>query len=192
MNSAITVAIPAHPARITSGMLDRAVASVWRQDLPAAALAIAHDTNRAGAATTRQRALEMVTTPWVAFLDSDDEFLPQHLAALSTCAAETGADYVFSYFLRSQGGDPLHHFGKPFNPEKPHHTTSTVLVRTSVAKAAGFTPHPDANKNWPGEDWQFTLRCVELGAHIVHHPEETWCWHRHAGNTSGLPNRGDA
>src|SRR2546430_7808567 len=37
--------------------------------------------------------------------------------------------YVFSYFVRAQGGDPLGHFGKVFNPEFPHHTTMTVLVK---------------------------------------------------------------
>lgn len=192
MTDAITVAIPVHTSRISNGLLDRAVGSVWRQTLPAAALAIAHDVYREGAAQTRQRALGMVVTPWVAFLDSDDEFLPAHLQLLSEHAAATRADYVFSWFVRAKGGDPLGHFGKAFNPAAPHHTTMTVMVRRELAMEAGFLNHDQANPDWSGEDWRFTLRCIELGAHIVHLPEETWIWHRHAGNTSGVVGRGDA
>jgi hypothetical protein len=134
----------------------------------------------------------MATGDWVAFLDDDDEFLVHHLEILVEAAHRERADYVFSYFVRKQGGDPLGHFGKRFDPRKPHHTTMTVLVRTELAKSVGFLNHPNANDSWPGEDWRFTLGCVEQGAHIVHHPEETWIWHRHGGNTSGLVGRGDA
>lgn len=192
MSSGITVAIPAHPSRVRSGLLLRAIGSVDSQTLLPDALSVAVDHARAGAAHTRQRALEGVLTNWVAFLDSDDEMLPVHLERLITCAHETGADYVFSWFVRAQGGDPLGHFGKPFDPAHPHHTTMTILCRTELAVQAGFTDHPDANAQWSGEDWRFTLRCIELGAHIVHLPEETWIWHRHTGNTSGVAGRGDA
>ena len=94
----ITVVTPTHPFRMTSGMLARATSSVYQQSKPASAHAVAVDLTGAGAATTRQRALEMATTPWVAFLDSDDWFAPNHLQLLSEHAQETGADYVYSWF----------------------------------------------------------------------------------------------
>jgi hypothetical protein len=80
----ITVAVPAHPARIANGMLGRAVGSVWAQTRPPAALSVAVDLDRAGAAVTRQRALDAVGTEWTAFLDSDDEGWPPR-AGTSGC-----------------------------------------------------------------------------------------------------------
>lgn len=192
MRRGITVAIPAHPQRLNNGMLARALASVDRQTTLPDAVSVAVDNHKSGAAITRQRALDAVQSDWVAFLDSDDEMLHHHLQNLMTRADETSADYVFSYFVRSKGGDPLGHFGKTFDPANPHHTTMTVLCRTPLAKEAGFLPHDDMHPEWSGEDWQFTLRCIKLGAHIVHVPEETWIWHRHSGNTSGLAGKGDA
>jgi glycosyltransferase involved in cell wall biosynthesis len=76
----ITVVIPSIPSR--AKMLDRALASVKAQTLRPERVVVEFDDDRLGAAATRQRGLEKVTTPWVAFLDDDDEFLPGHLYAL--------------------------------------------------------------------------------------------------------------
>lgn len=195
MSSGITIVTASHPERARNGMLSRAISSALNQTVPPAAFAIAVDHERQGAARTRQRALEMAGTEWVAFLDSDDEFLPSHLATLLEAAKHYGADYVFSYFVRSKGGDPLGHFGKPWNPANPHQTTITTLVRTGLAQAVGFLGGAQGDEidgqHW-GEDFTFTLGCQAMGAQILHVPKETWIWHRHAGNTSGQPGRGDA
>lgn len=198
----ITVVIPAHPARVMNGMLDRAVASVTAQTLPAAALSIAVDHNREGAARTRQRALEAVRTEWTAFLDSDDFLYPEHLKVLAAGARSFGADYLFSYYqVHHRDGtpwpenDPLGHFGKPFNPVAPHQTTITVLVRTDIAQAVGFSDPPEdsvVGGHRGGEDWHFTVGCVQSGAKVVHIPRRTWGWVHHGLNSSGLPDRGDA
>lgn len=190
--TSIAVIIPSIPKR--ADLLAEATASAYGQSLRPREVCIAVDTQGQGAAYTRQRALEMSTPActWVAFLDDDDYFLPHHLERLAQCASEARADYVFSWFVRSKGGDPLGHFGKTFDPAAPHHTTMTVMVRRELALQAGFLPHDDMHQDWSGEDWRFTLRCIELGAHIVHLPEETWVWRRHKGNTSGMTNKGDA
>src|SRR5690348_9867882 len=98
----ITVCIATHPERgsITddSAPLGRAAASVYAQTYPASAIAVALDTLGDGAAVTRNRALELVKTEWVAFLDSDDVFYPDHLKKLARCARLTGADVVYPYF----------------------------------------------------------------------------------------------
>jgi hypothetical protein len=190
LHPGITVAIPTHPARIASGMLGRAVGSVWAQTLPAAALSVAVDLHRAGAAVTRQRALDAVGTEWTQFLDSDDELLPQHLQRLFGCAVETGADFVFSWFEPVGGGDPLGHFGLPFDPLHPHHTTMTVLVRTEVAQSVGFTPAAPGDP-FGNEDWRFICGVAGSGARMVHLAERTWRYHMHGGNCSGMPGRGD-
>lgn len=176
-------------------MLNRALASVYTQTLPAAALSVVIDNERRGAAVTRQRALMMARTEWVAFLDSDDEFLPDHLATLHNAAVQYDLDYAFSYFVRSQGGDPLTHFGKAWNPADPHQTTITTLVKTDLAQEVGFCKDPENEEingqRW-GEDFTFTVECNRRGAKIMHIPKETWIWHRHGRNSSGQPGRGDA
>jgi hypothetical protein len=198
----ITVCIPAHVARVENGMLDRAVASVKSQLIPAAAISIAVDEDGDGAAVTRQRALDAVKTEWVAFLDSDDFFYPEHLKVLATGARIFNASYVFSYYMVHfpdgrpwPQNDPLGHFGKSFNPQAPHQTTITTLVRTELAKKIGFhEPPPDSvvGGHRGGEDWHFTVGCAEAGAKIVHVPRRTWAWVHHGANSSGIPGRGDA
>ncbi|MCX4704370.1 glycosyltransferase [Streptomyces sp. NBC_01373] len=198
----ITVCIPAHPARVANGMLDRAVASVKAQLLPATDISIAVDEDGDGAAVTRQRALDAARTEWVAFLDSDDWLYPEHLKVLATGAKIFGADYVFSYYMVHfpdgrpwPQSDPLGHFGKPFNPARPHQTTITTLVRTELAQSVGFRKPPGGaliDGERYGEDFQFTVECVKAGAKIVHVPRRTWAWVHHSGNTSGQPCNGDA
>lgn len=202
MSLEITVCIPAHPARVANGMLDRAVASVEAQKHPVADISIAVDYAGAGAAVTRQRALDEVRTEWVAFLDSDDWFFPEHLQCLAAGARIYRADYLFSYYLVHDaagkpwpGNDPLGHFGRPFNNARPHQTTITTLVRTELAKSIGFqdvAPGALIDGQHYGEDFQFTVGCAQAGARIIHIARRTWAWSHHGRNSSGMPGRGDA
>lgn len=196
MQPGVTVCIPSIPPR--AHLLHRALASVTRQTHPAAAISVAMDLNHDGAWITRDRALRAAQTEWVAFLDDDDWFLPSHLATLLACAQETGADYVYSwYVIQDRDGnvidsDPLGHFGKVFDPDNPTQTTITTLVRTELAQEAGFLEPIDGeliHGERAGEDWHFTLKCLARGAHVVHVPARTWIWSHHGANTSGLPSR---
>lgn len=188
----VTVVIPVHPARMKNGMFMRAMNSIAVQTLPAAAVAVAVDVHREGAAKTRQRALMAAETPWVAFLDSDDLFKPIHLERLMAHALETGADFVFSWFDVLGGWDPFpDNFAPPFDPANPIETTVTTLVRTGIAQQVGFRALDRGQIN-SGEDRFFTLGCIEAGAQISHLKERTWIWSHHGGNTSGLPGKGDA
>lgn len=157
-------------------------------------MVVEQDAGREGAAVTRQRALEQVTTEWVAFLDDDDEFKPGHLSCLAAAAQETGADYVYSWYDCIGGIDPRPDvFGQPFDPCNPVQTTITTLVRTELAQEAGFLTPGDNLKSpdrlYAGEDWAFTQRCNELGGYIYHTPFKTWKWWHWGGNTSGMPDR---
>lgn len=191
----ITVVIPSIPPR--AEMLKTAIGSCLAQTLPPASLAVALDTHRVGAGATRDRALHTVRSDWVTFLDDDDWMLPQHLERLSACAEETGADYVYSYFWLARGygamlteDDPLSHFGEVFDPADPIQTTVVTLVRTELAQTVGYNSPPRSaeinGQRW-GEDYEFTLKCVEAGACVVHLPERTWVWNHHGLNTSGQP-----
>lgn len=171
------------------------MASAKAQTLKPQSIIVSRDLGRHGAAATRQAGLDRVTTDWVAFLDDDDEFLPQHLAALAQAQLDTGADYVYSWYTVVGGNDPRpEEFGKPWDPENPRQTTITTLVRTELAQRTGFLHHRDTtealtspDRHYAGEDWLFTSRCAEAGAQFYHHPEKTWKWYHHGRNTSGLP-----
>lgn len=192
----VTVVIPTHPARVRNGMTKRAVGSVLGQTHPASAIIIEHDLDKAGAAITRNSGLQKVTTEWVAFLDSDDQLKPNHLATLVQGAQESGADYVYSWYdAVGFGKDPLPHFGKIFDPENPTQTTITTLVRTELAQSVGFRkPPPGAMIQGEryGEDFQFTVEVIAAGGKIVHVPNRTWLWNYHGMNTSGQSFAGDA
>jgi len=198
----ITVCIPTIPPR--RDHLLRAVQSVSQQTLPAWSVSIAQDTTHAGAGVTRQRALDAVRTEWVAFLDDDDAFMPNHLEILYCAALETGADYVYSYYMVRDAAnndrpdvDPLGHLGRPFDVNDPHQTTVTTLVRTELAQAVGIAPPQGEMVDGQvyGEDFEFTVNCCKAGARVHHVPRRTWYWYHHGmgapgvtGNTSG---RGD-
>lgn len=177
------------------------------------------DEEHDGAARTRQRGLAQVQTEWVAFLDDDDEMLPDHLVTLYR-AAVAGvptddpnvmryADFVWSRFRimypdGSTLAGPAFLGEKAFsqwNDDDPCQTTITTLVRTELAQAAGgFAQFNDdgseVDGHRRGEDHDFTLRCRKAGAVMLHVPEVTWVWHHWGlgapgtpGNTSGMPDR---
>lgn len=206
----ISVIIPTHPARARNGMLARAVTSVHAQTLLPDAIHVAVDNDREGAAVTRQRALDAATTDFVAFLDSDDLFLPRHLEWLVKHQQETDADFVYSWFKvlqqfpdgRAQILDedpifPISHYLNPFDPADPIETTITTFVRTDLAQKVGFRELDRGQVN-SGEDAYFTLGCLAAGAKVSHLVRKSWLWCHHwlaqdvPGNTSGKPIHGDA
>lgn len=189
----ITALVVAHPARLTNGLLARALASICRQTLQPSEILVVNDIERLGAGANRQRLLEQVTTKWFAWLDSDDYWYPNHLADLMAVADETQAKYVFSWFHGNH--DPLGHFGKTYDVCSPHHTTITALIDTEIGKQIGY---PDSNitGRFSEEDWSFIHRfaeyCCENGEKMVHLPKRTWFWEQNGQNSSGQPGRGDA
>jgi len=195
----ITVVTPSIPPRACpGGLLDQAIISVRDQALqPTGGHVVVLDVDKAGAAVTRQRALDTVRTKWVAFLDDDDFFYPNHLALLYDMVTGVDGVYAYSWF---DGNNPFPaHRGRGMDIDNPHHTTMTVLVRTDIAQTAGFLqPDGPLHQEWSGEDWQFELRCLdEIKRRWPDRPNDrvigtstvTWHYRVHGGNTSGLPSR---
>lgn len=190
MAPGVTVVIPTIPPRRM--MLERAVDSVRRQTLQPARTIIRVDHRKRGAGPTRTNGLRAVQTEWVAFLDDDDWFYPQHLQRLMETAHATGADLVYPWFDVISGTDPFPQFeGKPWDPENPHLFPICFLVRTEIAQQAEFPPAPtgETSPHWGGDDWPFLCKIFELGAKVVHLNERTWAYNHHGANTSGLPAR---
>src|SRR3954466_11334905 len=67
----VTVCVPTIPGR--EQLLARALASVDAQTARPRRILVVADTERRGAAWTRNRLLRQVRTSWVAWLDDDDE-----------------------------------------------------------------------------------------------------------------------
>lgn len=188
----ITVVIPTIPPR--RDMLLRAITSVYAQTLQPNYLVVELDTEGIGAGPTRNRALNSVTSEWVAFLDDDDEFLPHHLEQLLNVAVKEEADIVYPQWTGINVGIFFGRIGRAFDNElaaalrQNNFIPVTTLVRTKKLKAVGgFVSHPDADVNGgvPCEDWGAWLKMLDSGCKFVHHPEVTWRWNGHAGHTSG-------
>jgi len=186
----ITVVVPSIPPR--SKMLARAIDSILAQTRQPEFVIVAIDRDSEGAAFTRTRGLMQVATEWTAFLDDDDELLPNHLETLEACAADSRADMVFPWFLVVGGQDPFpQHFGKQWDRNDPRQTTITFLVKTELAQRIGGFIEPgdaglDSAGNRAGEDFRFVIRLSDAGGKIVHVPQRTWIYHHHQSNTSGM------
>lgn len=193
MRPGVTAVIPVHLPRLTNGVFDRALHSVRTQTRPVDAISIAVDTTHAGAAATRNDALRGVQTEYTAFLDSDDQWRPNHVERLLVTAQETGADVVYPWFtIAPSGADPWpEREGQPFDENRlrtvDNYIPVTVLVRTEMIQdAGGFRPlGPPEN---PCDDYGAWLALLDRGATFHHLNERTWFWWWWAGNTSG---RGD-
>jgi hypothetical protein len=184
----ITVVTPTILGR--EKQLERAGESVFAQTLPAAWL-VQHDTRREGPAVVRNRMLADVTTDWVAFLDDDDEFLPQHLMLCARYARLSGLDVVYPGYECVGGEDPVNCFGIPFDAsllKQRNFIPVTVLARTELVRAAGgFQERPDENGD-PCEDHGLWLAMLANGAKFGHLPQKTWRWHL-GDTTRGRPDR---
>ena len=189
----ISVVIPTIPER--GPLLARALASVTAQTLLPDEVCIAVARDGEPGWRTRNRALAMATSEWVAFLDDDDEFLPRNLERCAAHQQATDADLVYPWFEVAGGTDPFDHFGQPWDHASPVQTTVVTFARREAVLAVGGFSFDDGEErhdhggNRAGEDFEMVQRLNAAGCRISHLAERTWIWHHHFGNTMGLPER---
>jgi len=154
---------------VNDGSTDGTAALIRRQFPQVTLINLAHNQ---GVGSARNVCLAHCKTPFAAWLDSDDIFLPERVNTLRT-ALEAGADYVFDEmeivdqhlhqttvatlpdFLMAAGG-LAHQFGRNFIKG-----IGIPMVRTKSARAIGYAPLRNA------EDYDHFLRALLAGRDIV-------------------------
>jgi GT2 family glycosyltransferase len=195
----VSVVIPAYNR---SGSIAAAIASVLRQsfadfelvvvddgstDGTAAAVAsisdprlrlVAHASNR-GAAAARNTGLEEARGAWIAYQDSDDEWLPRKLEKQMARLAEPDAGWIAAYCglltVRPRGDTTADRLRLSYTPE-PHLAavegdllpglmrTSLVSTQTLVVRRDRLRAIGGFDESLPAlEDWECMLRLAPLG-----------------------------
>jgi glycosyltransferase involved in cell wall biosynthesis len=197
------------PAYQRSAVISRAIASARAQTRPPAeilvvddgssdgtaeaaarlgARVVRHGTNR-GTAAARNTGTEAATQPWLALLDSDDEWLPDHLATAWSLRA--GHVLVATSALRWDAAGSRHLVHGPprrsavvLRSPSPlvfpgnFLPASAVLVRRDAVLEAGGFRRPDAV-----EDLDLWLRLLECGTGVAS-PAVTVVYHVHESQSS--------
>ena len=204
----ITVIIPAYNR---AEMLRRAIASVFSQDpaLPDEVIVVDDGSEDATADVATEMGAEVIRHPrnlglsaarntglraarheWVALLDSDDEWLPHHLAGLWElrgdhvlvtgsalhCGADPAADRFAGPVTRGplvlRSGDQLVY------PSNIIPVSASMFRGELALDAGGFRPHRGV-----AEDFDMWLRLLEKGTGVCS-PDVSIIYHVHAGQMS--------
>jgi len=202
MTVTVAACVPTIPPR--ERYLHRAMDSIQAQTVRPDVVHLVCDVDARGAAWARNEAWRMADTEWIAFLDDDDEWYPQHLETL-IAAIDDDTDLIYPWFDLPHGVDPLavrvndayvSPYGLPFTEQHRQHILTegnfipvTVLVRRSLLETVDGFPQPGSAR-WSHnhcEDWGCWQDMLRAGARFKHVPERTWVWHWHGQNTSGRP-----
>lgn len=205
MPDTVAVCIPTIPGR--EAMLERALRSVKQQRRQPDEVLVELDSDRTGAAATRNRLIERCQSDWIAWLDDDDQLLPNHLRVLMGEAQHGDADLIYPTPRMVGGRDPTATsvngkwrlpWAVPFGPEQERHLRThgsfipiTHLVRTELVRSVGGFPdgYRLPTGRYRGEDEAYLLALLDAGARFLHVNEQTWLWHVHDAHTAGLAGR---
>jgi GT2 family glycosyltransferase len=147
-----------------------------------------HTVNQ-GLPATRNTAIGFARGQWIALIDSDDLWTPDHLTHAVARARETGADLVHTgviMFDSDTGRDLEHRVPSAtalaeyplslFRGDYPIQPSSTLILRETLVKAGGFDP-----KCKYVEDRELWLRLVRGGARVSYADTLTCRYRQHAG-----------
>jgi glycosyltransferase involved in cell wall biosynthesis len=148
---------------------------------------IRHERNR-GTAAARNSGLRIASEPWIALLDSDDEWLPHHLALLwglrsshvlvASSAVRRDASGRRTGLAGPARDEPLElHPSYLIFPGNPVPASGALARRDVVEAVGGFRP-PDGV-----EDMDLWIRVLEHGTGVVV-PEISVNYHEHDAQAS--------
>ena len=116
---------------------------------------------RVAAAAPRNKGFEMAHGEWIAQLDDDDEFTPNHIEVLLERAL-MGFDFVYGNILAIKPDGEQAIIGK--YPPKHGHISTQSYICSSKYKNIKFNTDPTATEE--PEDWNFCRRVIEAGARV--------------------------
>lgn len=136
-------------------------------------------------AFARNTAAKIAKTPFLAALDSDDEWLPEHLSLRIDYMKKNNADYLYGSFKV---------VGSPYvidknNPNRLFHINetsqgSTIFIKTDVFwKLGGY-------RQMYGEDGDLWERAISSGFKVQKVDFETYVYYRNPGSITDLMSRG--
>lgn len=184
--SAITAAIPSRLDRLAE-----ACASVRAQTKPVDEHLIAIDYHRRGTARVVTQLALSARNEWVATLEDDDLWLPNHIGALTAALRNEGgeADIVYPWCrVEGRDWDPNSVFDRE-RLKRENYIPSTALIRRQlIADLGGW--REGVQHGW--EDWDFWLRALQVRARFLCVPVVTWVYRFHGGNKTMLGERAAA
>ena len=144
---------------------------------------VALSRNTGAAGVVRNIGLRISRSPFVALLDDDNRWLPNHLAT-SIGALQAGADLAYTGMRRIRSdGTPIDELAVPFDRralrERAFVDSSTMSLRRR--RWTWFSRVPRSRQTIPGEDWDFVYRLSRRG-NVVHVPEITVEYLVHSGS----------
>jgi len=142
-----------------------------------------------GASNARNTGIKVAVGSYIAFLDSDDVFLPDHLAQALPLLESANNICTFTQVIVDRGNDVS--FLKPNRGPKESENfseylfcnkgfvpTSTLIVPSELAKSVMY----DELISY-GDDMDFAIRLVAAGANITMLEKPGAIWHDHWSDT---------
>ncbi len=160
---------------VDDGSLDDSVAAIehCRADLEAQGhelMVLQHDANR-GVADARNTGIAAADGAFVAFLDQDDEWLPDRTAMLQAALELHGADAVFGrmQFIDDTTAREAWHRPEWFaEPDHRGNAMGALLVRRTVFEHVGLLP-AGMRSGYDDVDWILRLRDSSLAVVDIDH-----------------------
>jgi glycosyltransferase involved in cell wall biosynthesis len=126
----------------------------------------AHEPARNRGVVARKLGAELATGPYVAYLDDDNAWRPDHLRLLVDALERTGADFAYSKALCTEA----HGYRWTIGQDPPAYTqidTSLIVHRRELLDSEGWE-----QSDMPA-DWDLVNRWMKAGATWVHVPVVT-------------------
>lgn len=171
----VTVITPTIEGRFD--LLHEAMDSVRRQTLAGVEHAILLDTHNDGPARLRNAMLDACHTPYVAFLDDDDLFDPDHLESLLRALEEDDASVAYSYCRVEPAGalvvprpSDSRQVWRLMNAGRNVIPVTVLAKRSAILAGQGF---------WAAdryEDYSLWMRLKTLGHSFARLERETWTY----------------